>query len=125
MDFVDFESQRQKKIMSSKVNKQQKDTKHNQQQKERQSCKIFNRSQFEKERQEKQNPDIKQSRTYYCTQCHQTFETPCRCQWLKWCGVDGPFDKCCWYKIIGVEVTISYDELCPWHIIDYERYWNN
>jgi hypothetical protein len=120
MDFLDFESQRQKKRMSHKLNKTNNNTKRNKIQKERQYYDRLKRSYLQNERQQKQNIDtIDECRHYYCNQCHKTFEKPCQCQWSEWCGVEGNYYKCSYYNYLS-ETFCSYHEM-SFHKSIYEN----
>ena len=115
MDFVDFESQRQKKSMSHKFNKTNNNTQRNKLQKERQYYHRLKRSYLQKEREQKQDIDIvNKSRHYYCIHCNKNYEEPCRCQWVEWCGIDDDYNKCRIYNYHS-------EEFCTYHELDFHK----
>ena len=120
MDYDNFSSNRQKKLASDKRHKTKSTKAHknckqrNYEQKTNQINHSIMRHAHILERQEKINPQI-EMRHYYCYQCDNTSNEPCKCTFFKWCGREGPFDKCQWRKI-------SYDVLCPYHEKDYHQY---
>lgn len=117
MNYLDTynKTSRQRKLNSSK-NKQHaggsySNTMRNKEQKYYQSRKTSIRKHYELETMQKAGCDYDgKNRQYYCSFCLKTFNEPCRCGWVKWCGnEDSTWDKC-YYGI---------DDLCDWHVREY------
>jgi hypothetical protein len=127
--YSDFTSPRLQKLSSDKryrgksTKKNASITKRNFEQKITQHNNIILRKAHENEKEQKLNPELRK-RNYYCYTCDKIKKIPCKCGYINWCGGSESFDNCECYKITGIYCNIPYNDLCEYHIKNYEKYWS-
>jgi hypothetical protein len=123
-DWEDFQFPRLAKRSSTKytTNHKQAETHRNILQKEKQIFDKRSRNYREKERNQKR--DGIQSRFYHCSTCNKKTTSPCRCNYVQWCGKDCEWDHCIESSRLGIldELAVPYDVLCDYHTSKYEEY---